>query len=262
MKRLIVCLGLLFVLILTGSAQRRLLLQGVLKPAASASGPPTFFGSSSNPSDPGSVSGGGTNAVTPPSSMVSGDLVIMFGHYRGNDGAINIEETGGQVWNVRSALAEAASSFRIAWCEFNGTWSANPAMTNSGTANGFTASMHVFRPGNAAGGWDIDVAEAHSTYSTPPGTCLVTNASVTTLSANTVVFAVFASIDDNTWALNTAGWSQSIAQVRNSAGADSSGSFAYKVFPSAGNSGEIESQQTALGCDAGRVLTIAFKETP
>ena len=40
---------------------------------------PTYFGSASNPSDNGSANEPGTQAITPPASMVAGDLCFLVG---------------------------------------------------------------------------------------------------------------------------------------------------------------------------------------
>jgi hypothetical protein len=87
------------------------------------------------------------------------------------------------------------------WAEFNGTWSADPALTyaaQGGTVPA-TTTMHVFRPGSAAETWAVDQAYSGAGFSAPSSPFTVTRTGQTTTQSNTVSFAGFFSADDNTW---------------------------------------------------------------
>src|SRR5262245_30314796 len=120
---------------------------------------PTYFGSASNPSDNGSANEPTTLAITPPSSMVAGDLVLLVGQNGAQTtGQMTISATGGQTWNSAGETAANSQCCIVWWCEFNGTWGANPSIafaSQSGTIPS-TAVMHVFRPGAAAETWAVD----------------------------------------------------------------------------------------------------------
>ena len=84
----------------------------------------SYVGSSSTP-----VDNDGNNTqpavVTPPSSMESGDFVLLIEAHRG--GSPSISETGGQTW---TEIGSASNNLRtrVAYCIFNGTWAANPSI--------------------------------------------------------------------------------------------------------------------------------------
>jgi hypothetical protein len=102
----------------------------------------TFVGASSSPNDNGSQAGA-TVAITPPASMLVGDLVIIYSHYRGDDASLSINATGGQSWTSESTYSGVSNqtSF-IAWTRYNGTWSANPSISGPGS-NALTVVMYV-----------------------------------------------------------------------------------------------------------------------
>src|SRR5687767_5327805 len=107
-----------------------------------------YFGSASNPADNGSNTVN-TIAVTPPASMTEGQLVLFIGHVRSST-TITVSETGGQTWNALDHIENGAVvRARVFWCRYNGTWSANPSLTQSSTIC-FSAVMHVFTPTAAA----------------------------------------------------------------------------------------------------------------
>src|SRR5438552_10760256 len=112
---------------------------------------PTFFGSSSNPADNGAQAGP-TAVVTPPASMVTNDLAIIYAEYRGVTGpTLSISTTGGQTWNTATTYSTGANQIiAVFWCTFNGAWGANPSVTISGGGtNGLTAVSYSFRLSNS-----------------------------------------------------------------------------------------------------------------
>ena len=220
----------------------------------------TYFGSASTPSDnvnPGS--GTSPTAVTPPASMVAGDLVILIGNSRESGGTLAISQAGGQTWTSQTANTSNVSQ-RIFWARFNGTWSANPSVSSNKT-KAFTVVMHVFRPSASANTWAIDVAQINAQYPTPAAPGNVTITGITTLTNGALVFANWASTDNNGYTLQTSGWANAgSAQYRNTNDQDSSQSSVYKIMSAAGTTGNVTNQQTSAGDDKGNTSILAFKE--
>ena len=118
--------------------------------------------------------------------------------------------------------------------------------------------MHVFRPSNTSSVWQVDVAQVSGNYAAPGGAHTVTIPGITTIMCGALVFAAWASSDNNTWGSLTAGWSTpGSAYYRNASNA--SQTHAYKVMATAGASGNVSQNQATLGGDAGARLIIAFK---
>lgn len=137
----------------------------------------TYFGSASTPADNG-TSTGTPKAVTPPVSMVVGDLVVMFGYYRGTS-TIAVSAAGGQTWTTlvtsSTASGPVLSTFAT-WCRFNGTWSTDPSLSFSTSSTNTNAVMHVFRPTSSSNTWAIEIAGFRTEASAPssPFTCTCT----------------------------------------------------------------------------------------
>lgn len=164
---------------------------------------PTYFGSASAPTDNGSTNEPVTSAVTPPASMVAGDLVVFVGQLGvATTGQMSISATGGQTWNTLGETAANAVCVAVWWCEYNGTWSADPSIAfaaQSGTIPA-TAVMHVFRPGDAGETWAVDQAYTGAGFSAPSTADYAVHIDgQTTTENNTVTLAGFLSADDNTW---------------------------------------------------------------
>jgi hypothetical protein len=218
----------------------------------------TYFGSASTPVDNGSNNANPT-AVTPPGSMQAGDLVLMIGQARANAGALTISAPGGQSWTSETQQNQSNCRLRLFWCRFNGTWSANPSVSMGSAANN-TVVMHVFRPSNTSSVWAVDVAQVSGTFTNASTT--VTIPGITTITDGALVFAAWASSDDNTWGTltGTGAWfTPGSAQYRNTSGADASQTHAYRVMATAGATGNVSKTQLTLGPDAGARLIIAFR---
>lgn len=211
----------------------------------------TYFNSATSVADNGSAAGP-TATIVPPSSMQAGDLVIVYTQYKSN--LLMLENNqGGQAWAAVNQMTDPAQSQTSYWCRFNGTWAANPTFTvngGSGTA-ALTAVMHVFRPTNSRNLWVRDNGAQSNTIVLAPSTpfdCTIT--AITTARNNELVIASWTSTDDNTWSIQTAGWSAAgTAQYRNLQGQDQSMAFAYKVQSLAGTTGNVTNRQTANGGD-------------
>ncbi|MGB7575203.1 MAG: hypothetical protein WBN53_15230 [Thermodesulfobacteriota bacterium] len=219
----------------------------------------TYFGSASTPAD------GGTNTtnptvVTPPGGMLAGDLVLMIAENRNSTATLAISNTGGQSWTSETQQNQTNCRIRLFWCRFNGTWTANPSVS-FGNTNPHIVVMHVFRPSNTSSVWQVDVAQVSGNFAAPGApNRTVTIPGITTITDGALVFAAWATADDNTWGSLTAGWSTpGSAQYRNTSGSDQSQTHAYKVMATAGASGDVSKNQATLGGDAGAYLIIAFK---
>jgi len=234
-----------------------LMVSFFLLPSNQAQAAITYQGSSSNPSDGGSL-GSSTVAVTPAGGTQTGDLIILVANSRDTSNTIAISNTGGQTWTAETANSITNTTRRIFWARYNGTWSANPSVSfSANTAT--TVSMHVFRPTISSNTWAIDVTQNLATFTNTSTD--VSIASITTLTNGALVFANWASTDNNSWSIQTGGWSTAgSGQYANTNGADSSQSSAYKIMPTAGPSNAVVNRMSAAGTDAGVTAILAFKE--
>jgi hypothetical protein len=220
----------------------------------------TYFAVASQPADNGAQAGP-TATVTVPGSMVANDYVVCCASYKASTTTIDITTTGGQTWTSGTVIGDATSGMRsrVFHCRFNGTWATNPVFTqSSGGTAGLSVMMLVFRGVDLTTA--IDVAESGAVYAAPSTPFDVSRAGVT-LSAGAVAIAFWVSADDNTWAVQTAGWANptGVAQVRNTSGTDTSMSAAYIISPGGGATGAVVNRQTALGGDAGTTHILALK---
>ena len=128
----------------------------------------TYFGSASTPADNG-TSTGTPIAVTPPVSMVTGDLVVMFGYYRGTS-TIAVSATGGQTWSTAMASTTASGptlSYFVTYCRYNGTWGANPSLSFSTSSTNTNVVMHVFRPTTGTNVWALEATTSNVERAAP-----------------------------------------------------------------------------------------------
>jgi hypothetical protein len=203
---------------------------------------------------------GPTLAVTPPTGMVSGDVVVMFAHYRGTV-TLEMSETGGQAWSALTQTQySTTSTSRIFYATYNGTWSADPSVTVTTGTESMVVGMYVFR--GVDGSNPLDVVQSTAGYA---ATTNVTRSGITTNTGGAMVLAFWSSVDDNSWDLMTrsqtdgvSGW-RGLTTVSNQGGTDNSISVAYKIMPTAGASGDVTNRQTRNGGDAGATHIIALK---
>jgi hypothetical protein len=192
---------------------------------------PTYFAQASNPADTVGLTGSAV-AVTPPASMVVGDLVLVACMTKTISLTWSITTTGGQSWTSSAvAFGASAKSCAFFWCRFNGTWAANPVFTCATAAGASTAVMTVFRPDVSTRVWAVDVGFVQGGFAAPAGPPYVVSISgLTTVNPRTVTFAVWYCGLANTYTnIAGAGWvSAGAAQIRNGAAA-SSMSHAYAL---------------------------------
>lgn len=220
----------------------------------------TFFGVSSTPADNSTSTNPVT--ITPPASMVAGDLAVVVLNHK-SSGNWSIVEEGGQTWTALGASTSGSTIARVLyWCRYNGTWSADPTFSNSaGGSAPATGVMTVFRPTNGANTWtgyEVSNSGANAT------TTLVTFGSFTPTNANSVTLGTWLSSDNNTWGnLTGTGWSKSglSNQYRNSSGQDNSITLAYYIQGTVEVIPEVSQTQLTLGADNTLGRNFNFYET-
>jgi len=201
--------------------------------------------------------GPGPRAITPPALQI-GDLMVIVATYRGT-ATLTLSETGGQNWTSEANTQANGQTTRVFWTQFNGAWTANPAVTNTTGTSPLTVYSFAFdlAPGMYP---DIDVPFAAGNHA--GGT--VTIPSFNTNSEGTLALAGWISIDNNTWSAPTAGWSMPAGptQWRNGNGSDNSIALAYRLFGPAGPTGTVARTQSASGPDNGIYFRMAFRALP
>ncbi|MFN5250168.1 MAG: hypothetical protein ACK5DE_03920 [Bacteroidota bacterium] len=219
---------------------------------------PTFFGATSVPVD------NGTNAtttitLTPPASMLEGDLVVVYVQQRGT-ATFSVNNTGGQAWTeIGRNITTANVAMNTFWATFNGTWDANPSFNFSAGTN-TSAIMLVFRPDNATNIWSTE--QIATTAAAAAATITVTG--VTPANGSNVTIASWMTADDNTWGtLSGTNWTKGTlsAQYRNLAGNDQSATFAYQIQTTAAPTNNVAQTQLTLGNDATTWRRITFYES-
>jgi hypothetical protein len=217
----------------------------------------TFFGVVATPAD------NGTNAtttitLTPPASMLNGDLVVVYVQQRGT-ATFSVGVNGGQAWNdIGRANVTANVAMNTFWAKYNGTWAANPRFDFTAGTN-TSAIMLVFRPNSAANDWFTE--QIQTTAAAAAATITVTG--VTPANGNNVTIASWMTADDNTWGnLTGTNWVKTslAAQYRNLAGNDQSATFAYQLQTTAAATNNVSQQQLTLGNDATTWRRITFYE--
>lgn len=200
--------------------------------------PITYFGSASTPLDNGSEGAATPVAVTPPASMVAGQLVLMSINTSSATTA-SMSVTGGQTWN---ALAEITGGggirFRTFWAIFDGTWAANPSIATGGGAGDLnTVVMHVFSPSTGHTTWAIDVAQT-SSFAFPSGG-VYTIPSRTSTQNSALNYSVIAITGASTFSgLSGGSWTiTGDPQYRNLFSADNTLVFTHYIQTSAGATG-------------------------
>jgi len=221
---------------------------------------PTFFGQTSVPLDGAATTNATTTiTLTPPASMLSGDLVVVYVQQRGT-ATFSIGVTGGQSWTaVGRNVGTATVAFETYYATFNGTWAANPRFDlSAGTCT--SAIMLVFRPDTATNVWATQLVQ--TTNAAAAATITVTG-TTTTLAPNVTV-ASWMTADDNTWGtLTGTNWTKGTlpAQYRNTSGTDQSATFAYQLQTTAAATNNVAQTQLTLGNDATAWRRITFYET-
>jgi hypothetical protein len=230
----------------------------------------TFIQEVSRPGDNNTLGGSVASPLGLAGAAITGDLITVFAHYRGNPGAntLLVGETGGQTWNSLAQFNDTANlcAVRMFWCRwdtaaYNGN---NPdfLVTGGSSTIAFATVAFVFRPTVASNLWAVDNAQSSAAYAAPLTPFTVTITGVTPTNASSVAIAAWFSEDDNTWgSLTGTGWNVAgTAQYRNTTGSDMSSSYAYKIQTSVGATGNVSKVQSALGGDPGATSIVSFYE--
>ncbi|MEP7377572.1 MAG: T9SS type A sorting domain-containing protein [Chitinophagaceae bacterium] len=202
-----------------------------------------FFGVARTPAD-NAGQAGPTVAVAPPGAMLAGDLVVIYGEYRGTGVTVSMSATGGQTWTTETAPAGSSNqTFGIFWCRYNGTWAANPSVTVGAGGNGLSAIMYVYRPSVSTNSWGIHIAAVNTTTAS---LAPIPITGLTTTVPNTVTMAFWGSPAANTWGtLTGAGWLKTGlgAQYRNTTSGQSH-TAAYNIRATAGIVANVSQTQS------------------
>lgn len=168
--------------------------------------------------------------------------------------------TGGQDWHELTSnvfqISGQPLSCRAYLARFNGTWAANPTWDGA-VAVCTSASMSVFRSDDANFQFDIDGLAGMFSFTSFVAGATITRTGITTETNGAVVIAGIASVDDNDLAVTTATWATALpsADLKNVSSTGQAMAIAYKVFPTAGASGNI---QWSMGGTAGTDLGLSF----
>lgn len=224
---------------------------------------PTFFGAVSNVAD--NVASSTTpTTITPPASMLAGDLVILFSITRTTAATNAISATGGQTWTPLTAGGTTDQTTRIFWARFDGSWTTDPSVSFS-TALACNVFMIVFRPTVSAYTWAIDQAVVNTPVGVPGGPpYTVSITGLTNTQPNNVTVAFFASTDDNSWITPTGSFTAPLTPIyrRNPSGNDQSYVPYYRRLVGAGATGNLTLDQSAAAPDAGSTAIVSFYQVP
>ncbi|HVT86489.1 MAG TPA: T9SS type A sorting domain-containing protein, partial [Chitinophagaceae bacterium] len=213
----------------------------------------TFVGVSSSPADNGSNTSS-TVTVTPPAGTQAGDLIVIYAQYRNTSGTVSISTTGGQTWTSETQYTGGSQRTRIFWCQFNGTWSANPVVGGGSSGIPLSAVMYVYRPVNSSDIWNKHQGPTNANTTNT----IVSVAGLTNTVNNTVTMAFWGSRASTTWGtLTGAGWSKSGlgSQYRNTGGSGQSTIAAYQIMSAAGATGNVSQTQSSSQTTATSIIS-------
>jgi hypothetical protein len=215
----------------------------------------THFGTASTPASTGS-NGTSPATVTPPGSMLDGDLVVCFCLAQSTTGTMSVSTTGGQTWSNLTQYVGGGMTSQVFYCRHNGTWGANPAFAFDGTVtNGFSVIMLVFRPTTGTNTWAVDVTQTNANTTTAGGVLTITGFDRNTADAVALAAWINDNDDGGGETGGGAGWTHIAAQHRNLSGNDCGGAFAYSV--GSGATGDVTK---TFGAITGHSWKFAFKE--
>lgn len=205
--------------------------------------------------------------VSPWTNLVAGDWIAIAVYVRANT-APTVLDAGGQTWRTETDVNQGTTAhMRLFHCRFNGTWTADPTFGDTlGSAAPHSARAWAWRDaaqtnidGFAENG--LDQQDGGASFTAPTTPFDVVRAGQTPTVPGCMVIAVFASSDDNTWVVQTGGWTDE-GTFTNIGGSDCSISSARKTIPDTSASGSVTNRQTVNGGDAGIALVWTVRPVP
>ncbi|TMI11733.1 MAG: hypothetical protein E6H40_04010 [Betaproteobacteria bacterium] len=253
-----------------------------LRAAAAGGAPMTIVGESRMPASDDSITKAASAAIVPPAGMQNKDVILLFvSAMVPSSTLIQNTVSGGQTWwSIPGGQIGSNPTARVFKTIFNGSWSGTPnipAFSWGATAVTYQMWMIVLRGADTIGVGTQPVNDysccggstnyLSGTFSAAlPSPYDVAISGFTTTTDNAMVFAHWYSADDNTWSLQTPGWSQPGGQppwrtmaVAGGAGADTSMSIAYLTQATAGPVAAVTNRQATLGPKAGAYRLFAMR---
>jgi hypothetical protein len=225
----------------------------------------TFFGVASAHTD---NSGYTTDpsTLTPPPSMLAGDLVILISSCRETTPyAPAINNGGGQAWSSLAISGGApAVSSKVFYCTFNGTWSANPSINNNSTATCRDLQMIAFRPTTSIGvNWVVHVASTRTEWIQDTVNPIVASESGQAVARPSVQICFWHKSTSNGTisTLTGTGWTQAGSQqYRNPSGVSKTIAYAYNIRQGQGSAISTSKSITAGTNNQGYSYMVTFAE--
>lgn len=218
----------------------------------------THFASATNPADNAVLTDSAAQSVTPPGSMVAGQLVYVEVVVRLSGETITINDAGGQTWTSLTNRASGSVTSRGFWCVFNGTWSSNPAFESANKIGGaMTIVMSVYAPTGAGYTWSVDQAEAFNAYTA--STVITITGQTPVLPSTLTVADWITDGDTSTFSSLTGGWTNPLAtaQIRSTQGTGTASARAHLIQTSAAATGNVSNTSSASTNGHRRIITFA-----
>lgn len=164
-------------------------------------------------------------------SPQAGDVVVMYSVFRATTGTTSITTTGGQTWTEHFELSPDNVPFAVYSCVFNGTWTADPVITYSGSAAARLLWVTIWRNVDNTDRWDVDPTVVDPTTGGDQSFAFNTNTN------GALAMLGGGQGDNNTGTVNnsfTAPAGSGNIYWRSSGGADFNIGHAVKLIPTAG----------------------------
>lgn len=228
----------------------------------------TFFGSNANHADGGTAVTSGSNpgapiTITPPASMVAGQLVVVDVIVRTGSGVDStIPVDGGQSWTSETRSGAGALTVRRHWCIFDGTWDADPQFTPGDWVGApVTIVMTVWSP---TSGYAFESDNANSSVGGNfDGSGYYTVNPPNTTTDGAISVSMHAGSEDTNFALSTAnGWTAAVNGLDNSSGTGLCVGVYYKILATAGDPGDFTVYSATANGNSARSNTMAWREVP
>jgi hypothetical protein len=179
------------------------------------------------------------------STLNAGDFIHVFVAQRNTGVTLSVAQAGGQTWTSKTAISSGSQTGRVFTCQYNGSWSADPAFTTSSrTGVKFSGLLSVWRPSGTPT-WAVDVAQTNSN-STPGSPFDVTISGQTATDSGVTIACLMNTDFDGTPMTLQTGVSGTWANVggeqfRNQSGSGSDQTIAvcYRLNASSGATGSV-----------------------